>query len=281
MHVTMQPSTTSPVCASLMTYARRTMTNLLRRTLLGISLILALCLSISGTHAAVQFTAIDLGMFHGLPTWAVAVNINDQVVGFSGTDFSDPQYAFSWTPANGMIDLDTLGGTRPPSAINDKGQVVGWSSTSDDGNHAYSWTAKDSMIDLGTPEGFVSAATAVNARGQVVGYSSPIGASCCARASPWTAAGGMIDLGALGSGGESVAEAVNNKGQVVGSSSSIYGDSFHAFSWTTEGGMIDLGTLGGDYSRAVAVSDNGRVVGDSTAADNSRHHAFSWTAATG
>jgi hypothetical protein len=41
------------------------MTTVLRRAVLGIGVGLAVCLSISQTHAAVQITAIDLGTFGG------------------------------------------------------------------------------------------------------------------------------------------------------------------------------------------------------------------------
>jgi probable HAF family extracellular repeat protein len=70
------------------------------------------------------------------------------------------------------IDLGTLGGTFSfPSAINDKGEVVGRSTTVASGisTHAFVWTARTGMIDLGTLGGATSRAAAVNNHGQVAG----------------------------------------------------------------------------------------------------------------
>ena len=67
------------------------------------------------------------------------------------------------------IDLGTLGGTwSAPSAINERGQVVGTSETVSGVSHAYLWQ-DGVMIDLGTLGGDLSAAGAINNRGQVVG----------------------------------------------------------------------------------------------------------------
>jgi len=63
------------------------------------------------------------------------------------------------------------------NAINDRGQVVGYSVIAGL-SHAFLWTTKDGMIDLGTlPGGSTSAANAINDRGQVVGWSGVVGAS--------------------------------------------------------------------------------------------------------
>ena len=41
------------------------------------------------------------------------------------------QHAFSWTKKGGMVDLGTLGGPgRRAVAVNDRGEVVGYSNTS-------------------------------------------------------------------------------------------------------------------------------------------------------
>jgi probable HAF family extracellular repeat protein len=105
---------------------------------------------------------------------ASAVNKHGQVVGDG--DFVDTAgfHAFSWTQEGGMVDLGILGGERSSAfAVNDRGQVVGWSDTT--GNveifsHAFSWTEEGGMVDLGTLGGTSSLAVAVNDRGQVVGY---------------------------------------------------------------------------------------------------------------
>jgi probable HAF family extracellular repeat protein len=55
---------------------------------------------------------------------------------------------------------------------NERGQVVGTSTTASGEDHAFLW-AKGKMIDLGTPLGTRSGATSINAHGQIVGYSAP------------------------------------------------------------------------------------------------------------
>ena len=69
------------------------------------------------------------------------------------------------------IDLGSLGGTYAnATAINDSGQVVGWSSlTNNLVTHAFLYV-NGKMTDLGTLPGFAgSQATSINAQGQIVG----------------------------------------------------------------------------------------------------------------
>src|SRR5205085_2419959 len=114
------------------------------------------------------------------------------------------------------IDLGTLGGTLSVSAaVNDRGQVVGASTTAGEGQgHAFSWTKQGGMVDLGTLGGTSAQAFAVNGRGQVVGSTTTSG-DAESHAFAWTKQGGMVDLGTLG-GTSSAASAVNESGQVVG-----------------------------------------------------------------
>ena len=67
-------------------------------------------------------------------------------------------HAFSWTQADGMVDLGTLGGTSSIAfAVNEGGQVVGDSRTAGDAaTHAFSWTEEGGMVDLGTLGGTFS-----------------------------------------------------------------------------------------------------------------------------
>ena len=141
------------------------------------------------------------------------------------------------------IDLGTLGGSRSSAvAVNDAGQVVGWSGLDGAGAHAFSWTAAGGMIDLGTLGGSGSYASAVNDAGQVVGNSSPAG-----EPRPRV----FVD----GRGRDDRSRHARRQHQRAPKRSMMparslaqltAGDAVaHAFSWTAAGGMIDLGTLGG------------------------------------
>ena len=159
---------------------------------------------------------IDLGALGGYSVARVAVDVSDtgQVVGDSTADRSST--AFSWTPRGGMVDLPTLGGDSYTYAVNESGQVVGYSDIAAPGAdveyHAFSWTASGGIVDLGTLGGDSTEAVAVNERGQVVGYSN------AGHAFSWTANGGMVELPALADDVNTIATAVNNNGAVVGTS---------------------------------------------------------------
>jgi probable HAF family extracellular repeat protein len=89
--------------------------------------------SFFGTHAFLWTEGVgmtDLGHLGGTSR-ATAINNNEVVVGFS-TRIDGTGYAFSWTRAGGMIDLNTL---LPPNSgwvlleangINDNGQITGY-----------------------------------------------------------------------------------------------------------------------------------------------------------
>ena len=112
--------------------------------------------------------------------FARAANEQDVVVGLAENDAFLPQ-AFRWTAESGMVDLGTLigpDGFSTASAVNARGQIVGWSTAVvTDPNavgltlHAALWD--DSGIhDLGTlPGDLGSRALGINGAGQIVGLS--------------------------------------------------------------------------------------------------------------
>jgi probable HAF family extracellular repeat protein len=85
----------------------------------------------------------------------------------------DISHAVLWENGR-MRDLGTLPGAHAESgaeAINERGQVVGWSSTSSGISRAWLWD-KGKLLNLGTLPGRTeSGATDINDLGQVVGWS--------------------------------------------------------------------------------------------------------------
>lgn len=251
--------------------------------------------------ASRAYVATDLGTLGGTYSGATSVNDRGQVVGVSETA-SGAHHGFLWedgamtdlgtmAPAainrRGQIvgqnvlwqdgeslDLGGLGGLPSETSavgINDRGQVVGTSRTSDGRLHAFLWL-DGVMIDL-VPDHETSRSIAINDRGQVLGaYSGGSGAFL------WED-GVMVDLGTLG-GATTEPRALNDRGQVVGASLTATGDE-HAFLW--EGGrMTDLGTLDERYSGAIGINERGQVVGRvyTNTFEPSAWRAFLWQSGT-
>jgi probable HAF family extracellular repeat protein len=248
---------------------------------------------------------IDLGNL-GDSGFVAAADINNagQVVGWSWINESRDTHAFLWERGV-MSDLGTLGGTYSAAqAINNRGQIVGSSTTPMGDTHAFLWE-HGVMSDLGTLGGSWSVALDINEVGQVIGDTGGAGRSY----NFFWDRGVMVDIGTLGSVYRGEIHALNNRGQVVGythdadlnrpafvwdkgvmtdlgvmgaaddinNSGQVVGAEHagNAFLWKA-GAMTDLGTLVGDVmSAATAINERGQIVGDSfTASWDSR--AFIW-----
>lgn len=211
------------------------------------------------------------------------MNSKDQVA--FGLDTAEGQRGFFYDGTT-VHDIGNLGGPITwVSAVNDAGQVTGRSYVNDEIHHAFVWSVEGGMVDLGTlPQHSDSVGSDINNHGVVTGTSwdGPIEPP---RAFRWSAATGMEDLGAFGSGiyGVSYGDAINDAGLIAGMADKEQNTRRHAFVWRRETGLVDIHTLGGDGSMPVAVGAAGEVAGNYvvSADDTVIYHAFLWTAATG
>ena len=188
-------------------------------------------------------TMTDLGTLYDAYSIARGINSSGQV---EVEVYNTSGFARSFLYSNGgMTDLGTLG---PPNtsaihatAINDSGQVVGYSSNLLN-NHAFIYS-NGVMADLSNLMGLdYLVPHGINNAGEIVGY---IGNEAF-----------LFSQGSVSILGNGAAMGVNNLGQVVG-----YTSDSHAFLYSG-GVMQDLGTLG----VAEAINDLGQVVGQGSTA---------------
>ncbi len=141
-------------------------------------------------------------------------------------DTRSAAHALLWQHGT-ATNLGNLGGTawNTPMAINNRGQIVGFSDLAGDQGganpnfHAFLWTSEQGMKDLGTlPGDVISEALGINQNGQVVGVSYGAGFSN-PRAFLWQD-DVMTDLNSLIPSNSSlflqVAQEINDLGEIVG-----------------------------------------------------------------
>ncbi len=212
---------------------------------------------------------IDLGAISHDFSRARGINNNRKITGWTYIDTPpDPRgriRAFLWENGT-MTSLGTLGGWGWISygyAINDLGQIAGYSYISDGQVHGFLWE-DGVMTDIGE---ILGTTMDINNSGQIVGYRSGHGFL-------WYD-GVMTDLGTLG-GSSSLAKGINEAGQIVGMAKTSTGEE-HAFLWENDT-MVDLNVLlsvnSGWNSLMVAnaINNKGQIVGIGII--NGDYHSF-------
>jgi probable HAF family extracellular repeat protein len=203
----------------------------------------------------------NLGGDQAWVAWRRGISDKGQMCGSSETSPGGNWRAFFWDPSmTSLLDLGTLqdGTYSYATAINSKGQVVGYGDTTG-GKRAFLWDAKNGMQPLGTLGGDWSEARDINSKGQVIGQSQTMsGESHGFLWDPKTKE--MKDLGTLEGGTWSWPYFMNAKGQVAGNADTPAGE--RAFFWDPKTNIMeDLGTLGGTKSQAWSINKNGQVAG--------------------
>jgi probable HAF family extracellular repeat protein len=206
----------------------------------------------------------DLGLFR-----PISINNKGQIVGTR----DDRNGAFLWRGGK-LIDLGSLGGASSfPTAINDRGDVVGMSDTADGRSVPFLWS-KGRMRELP-----LSSVSDINNRRQVAG--GRVHGTGGFHATVWYR-GKITDLGA-GPFDRSNTYGINERGWVIGWKFSTdqfeRGTLWRQRSTGSTGSTAtatDVGTLGGAYTQLKSINDRGQILGVSQAPDGNEHPVLWW-----
>ena len=243
---------------------------------------------------------IDLGTLGNPDTgnsWIDWGGINDrgEAVGMSETAVPDPNgedvcgfgtfltcVPFLWRDGH-MSALPTVGGNNgQASAINNRGQVVGFAETANPDPTCPPTPAISPVLWekgqahplplVGTDsDGF---ANGINDQGQAVGYSG----NCffATHAVMWKNNTAFV-LKDLGGTLSNIAYVINNRGQIAGKVRSADGSHYVAALWQPDGTLKTHEPLPGDLDAfATGINNQGQVVGNDFDSDFNWTHGFIW-----
>ena len=196
----------------------------------------------------------DQHYFHGYNrTTAEGINDKGNLVG----------YGPAADGIHGFLNSTDLGKGRALD-INDRDQVVGWTS---DSLYIY----ENGVFDYLPTSYWGSAAVAINDSGIAVGYwITDCDNSDCYEEACIFRNDSLILIGRLG-GNYARASDINNRGQIVGwSCTNSDCSQYRGFIWNN-GVWTTIPTLGGSGSEANAINDYGIVVGEAKTASNAQH----------
>lgn len=211
----------------------------------------------------------DLTAVRGELASVTDINERGMIIGTRHTA-STGQYGQAYVWHNGTArDLPGRGGDTLATAINDRGDIAGFTMTPDGtGTEAAIWRG-GRLTRITPPSGETSMASGINERGQVIG-------TFRAEGSGWHAFlwqnGRATDLGTLG-GTQSYPTGINDRGQISGNAETT--TALHPVRWH-RGHITDLGTpLGGQYAQTAAIDAAGNVAGQAGTDDGT--HGVVWT----
>jgi probable HAF family extracellular repeat protein len=224
----------------------------------------AALVSAAVAQADTLYTVTDLGSLGGAGSQAFAINERGQITGAGDLPLPNPtnagDHAFLYDHG-AMIDLGTLWRNSYGQAINNRGQVAGFSEALLAGFAVYRAFLYSGGVfqDIGTLGGYGAQAYGINQKGQVTGFSNLL--QFDGMHAFLYSDGVMHDLGTLPGGTLSAGQGINNAGQVAGWSDAEGGRAF----LYSDGVMTSLGTLGGLFSFAYAINERGQVTGGASA----------------
>lgn len=200
-------------------------------------------------------TPINLDTLGGPNSYALNINDNGQVVGYSYLFYSiNWRHAFVWDETNGMTDIGSDDRLHSfAHGINNNGVVCGYKYDPPFNGEAFIWDPVGGFVSLPTMGGNIMFGLDINDSNTVVGHG--INSSGVMRGFVWNATDGLTELGTLG-GTESYLYDVNNDGVAVGSAQDAAGV-YRPITWDATNGIQPYAVEG----EATAINNFGDVTG--------------------